>query len=63
MAKDSKKAGNNAKNTENAENVSQIVVRLPRKLHIAFAKACKADDQSCSQVVRKFIRRYLEDNA
>lgn len=39
-----------------------LLVRLDEQTRNAFHRACKANDQSSAQVLRKFIRGYIKDN-
>jgi len=40
-----------------------VRARIPAELKTAFEEACKRNDQTCSQVIREFIRHYVKQNA
>lgn len=40
---------------------SALRVRVDPKLHREFIEACRAQDQTASQVLRAFMRDYLEE--
>lgn len=40
-----------------------IRARIPTELKKSFEEACKQNDQTCSQVLREFMRHYVKQNA
>ena len=36
-------------------------IRIDRKLRERFLRACKAEDRPAAQVIREFMREYIED--
>jgi antitoxin component of RelBE/YafQ-DinJ toxin-antitoxin module len=40
-----------------------IRARIPEDLKTEFEDACKRNDQTCSQVLREFMRHYVKQNA
>ena len=45
------------------ETQTVINLRIPCELKRAFEDACKANDQTASQVIRAFVRQYVKQNA
>lgn len=41
----------------------RMIVLLDADLWTAFSRACEAEDQSASQVVRALVRKYVNSNA
>ena len=42
---------------------SVVNLRLPADLKTAFEEVCRQNDQTTSQVLRAFMRRYVQENA
>jgi antitoxin component of RelBE/YafQ-DinJ toxin-antitoxin module len=40
---------------------SSLRVRIDAPLHKAFLDACKKEDRTASQEIRKFMRRFIEE--
>lgn len=41
---------------------SQFRIRVEKDLHLAFLDACKAVDTPAAQVIRRFMRQYVENS-
>lgn len=44
------------------ENSTTFTMRLPKPLKEAFDAACKSNDRSAAQMVRDFMREYVQKN-
>lgn len=45
-----------------AKKESALRIRVEESLHQAFLRACRAEDIPASQVIRHFMRRYVDEH-